>query len=59
MIDVMFTMKSGVQIKGCFDWADSLDELPLSSEWVHSNGEFEAIIKSSEIAAIEVLARYS
>lgn len=59
MIDVRFTLKSGAQIEGSFDWADSLDEISLSSELVHSNGEFEVIIKSSEIAALEVAARYS
>lgn len=58
MIDVRLTLKSGVQMTGGF-CADSLDEITLTSDWLHSDNDKEIYVKISQIAAMEVVSKYS
>ena len=58
MLDVRVTLKSGAQVCGACSWAEALTDIPLDVEIVYIHGDnptHELIVRSSEIAAIEVV----
>lgn len=52
-------MKNGAKINGTFKSAITLMDIPMTDEWVYADYGYEAYIKTSEIASMEIVSMYS